>query len=269
VSELPAGSEEHATVLGRPAVFWHRRGPGPTVVLLHGSGGNHRAFDELVAALDGEDVIVPALPGRSGTEGPPATTAAAAATFVRALLTAIGVERAVVMGHSYGGGVALELALADVLADATASPRVGALLLVATGGRLRVHPAILERARAAAAGEAPPLDQRAVFQPDTDPARVDRFEARTATVPAATTLADWTATNAFDRLGALAPLHVPLVALAGDRDVLTPPRYAQHFVDHVAGARAVTVPGGGHMLPVEQPEVVARPLRELGAAIRS
>ncbi len=265
MSDVPPGGEERATVLDRRAVFWRRRGPaaGAPVVLLHGAGGNHRSFDELVAALDREDVVVPALPGRSGTGGPPPATAAEAATFVRALLDAIGVERAVVMGHSYGGGVALEVALAD---SASSRPLVAGLLLVATGARLRVHPAILERARAAAAGEAPPFDQRAAFQPDTDPGLVSRFEARTAEVPATTTLADWIATNAFDRLGGLGPLRAPLVALAGDRDALTPPRYAQYFVDHVAGARAVTVAGGGHMLPVEQPQAVAQALRDLCAA---
>lgn len=265
--ESATGAEESAMVLGRPAVFWRRRRPGAPlpIVLLHGAGGSHRSFDELVAALDHEDVIVPALPGRAGTECPPPSTAAEAAAFVRALLAAIGVARFALVGHSYGGGVAIELALADAVAP---RPSVAALLLVATGARLRVHPAILERARAAAAGEAPALDLRAVFRPGTDPELVARFEARMAPVPAASTLADWLATHAFDRLGALAPLRMPLVALAGDHDALTPPRYAQYFVDHVAGARAVTVPGGGHMLPVEQPEAVARALRDLCASVR-
>ena len=178
---------------------------------------------------------------------------------MRALLAAIGVERFTLMGHSYGGGIAVELALAD----GASHPSLAAVRRVATGSRHRVHPSIRARARAAAAGEGPPVDLRPIFQPDTDPAIVARFEARTAPVPAASTLADWVATNAFDRLGALAPIRVPLVALAGDRDGLTPPRYAQHFADHVAGARALTVAGGGHMLPVE------RPGRRWRAAIRA
>jgi pimeloyl-ACP methyl ester carboxylesterase len=279
----PFATEERATVLGRPAVFLRRRAAdpsptGPHFVLLHGAGGNHRSFDELVAALDREDVIVPALPGRSGTEGPPPATAAEAAAFVRALLAALGVERFVLMGHSYGGGIAMEVALAAAMGEppnpppharagvASPPPSVEGILLVATGARLRVHPSILERARAAAAGEGPPVDLRAVFQPETDPALVARFEARTASVPASSTLADWIATNAFDRLGALGALRAPMVALAGDRDALTPPRYAQHFADQVPGARVQTVAGGGHMLPVERPEAVVAALRAFSAA---
>jgi len=255
------GIEERVAVGGRQVVMWRRRGGvGAPVVLLHGAGGNHRAFDELVEALDGEDVIVPALPGRDGSDGVAPATAAQAAAFVRALLAGMGMESFTLVGHSYGGGVAIEVALADAAAE---RPAVTGLALIASGARLRVHPSILERARAAAAGEGPPVDLRAVFQPDTDPALVARFEARTATVPAAATLADWIATNAFDRLGALGPLRVPLVAIAGDRDALTPPRYAQYFADHVAGARVVVVPGGGHMLPVEQPDAVAQVVRAL------
>ena len=107
-----------------------------------------------------------------------------------------------------------------------------------------------------------------MFQPDTDPATIARFEARTADVPAASTLADWIATNAFDRFGALGPLRAPLLALAGDRDALTPPRYAQYFADHVPGARALTVAGGGHLLPVERPEAVVDALRGLRVPYR-
>ncbi len=256
-------SEEHATVLGRQAVFLRRRGPpraGPPVVLLHGAGGDHRSFDELVSALDREDVIVPALPGRAGSEGPAPSTAVEAAAFVRALLAAIGVDRFALMGHAYGGAVALELAHADAGA---ARPGNTAAALVATGARLRVHPAILAAARAAAAGEGPPVDLRSVFQPEVDPGLVARFEARTADVPAASTLADWIAVDAFDRLGALGSIRAPVVAVAGARDALTPPRYAQYLCDHIAGARAAIVPGAGHMLPIEHPAAVVEALRAL------
>jgi pimeloyl-ACP methyl ester carboxylesterase len=265
VSPPPSATLERVEVLGRAAVYLHRRGPlgaGPPVVLVHGAGGSHRSFDELVAAFDQEDVILPALPGRGGTEGPPPATATEAAASVRALLTAIGVDRFALMGHSYGGAIALELALADA---ATPSPGITSVALVATGARLRVHPAILAAARAAAAGEGPPVDLRPIFQPGTDPALVARFEARTADVPAASTLADWIAVNAFDRLGALGSIRAPVVAVAGASDALTPPRYAQYFCDHVAGARAVIVPGAGHMLPIEHPAAVVEALRALSS----
>lgn len=262
LSNLPA-TIETALVEGRAAAFLRRRAPsgaGVPVVLLHGAGGSLRSFDELIAALDREDVIVPALPGRSGSAGPPPATAAEAAGFVRALLSALGVGACALVGHSYGGAVALEMALADA---AAARPTLAGVVLAATGARLRVHPAILERARAAAAGEGPPVELRAAFQPETDPRVVRGFEERTAEVPTSAALADWLAADAFDRLGALAPIRARVCALVGDRDAFTPPRNAHYFAAHIPGAVARVIEGAGHLLPVEHPGAVVEALRAL------
>jgi len=56
---------------------------------------------------------------------------------------------------------------------------------------------------------------------------------------------------------------VPLLALVGDRDALTPPRNAQFFADKVPGARAQIVAGAGHMLPIERPAAVVEALASL------
>lgn len=262
-SHLPA-TLETARVSGRAAAFLRRRAPssgaGVPVVLLHGAGGSLRSFDELVAALDREEVIVPALPGRSGSEGPPPASAAEAAAFVRALLEALGIGACALIGHSYGGAVALETALASAAAP---GPALAGVVLAASGARLRVHPAILDRARAAAAGEGPPVELRAAFQPETDPRVLLDLEERTADVPPSAALADWLAANAFDRLGALAAIRAPVCALVGDRDALTPPRNAHYFAAHIPGAVARVVPGAGHMLPVEHPGAVVEALRAL------
>jgi pimeloyl-ACP methyl ester carboxylesterase len=266
LSALPV-TLETALVHGRKAAFLRRRAPagGPRVpvVLLHGAGGNRRSFDELCAALDEEEVIVPSLPGRGGSEGPAPATAAEAAGFVRDLLDALGIGACALIGHSYGGAVALEMALADA---ASARASIAGVILAASGARLRVHPAILERARAAAAGEGPPVDLRVAFQPETDPRLVQDLEERTAEVPPAAALADWNAANAFDRLGALGAIRAPLTALAGDRDALTPPKYAQYLAAGIPGATVRVIEGAGHMLPVEQPRAVVEALRALLAA---
>ena len=87
-------------------------GTGRTVVFLHGWGAGHRAYRRSVKRLasTGVRVLAPALPGFSGTTALPAERASLEgyADWVVAFLDALGVEESVVVvGHSFGGGVAI------------------------------------------------------------------------------------------------------------------------------------------------------------------
>ena len=42
---------------------------------------------------------------------------------------------------------------------------------------------------------------------------------------------------------------------------MTPPRYAEYLAEHLPNARLVRIPAAGHMVMLEQPDVVARALR--------
>ena len=131
-------SDEQWRVDGGVAVVRRLRGsvvssapPRVPLVLVPGCGRDHRAFDPLLHALRPHDVdvVVVCLPGRCGIAGPPAASASAAADFVRGLLNEAGIERAVIGGHSFGGAVALELALVD-------AERCAGLVLLSTACHL-------------------------------------------------------------------------------------------------------------------------------------
>ena len=86
-------------------------GSGPAVVLIHGLGGSREIFTELMAALgSGVRCVAIDLPdmGESGAwaSQSPGEIAVALQTFLRSR----GIERAVVVGHSYGGLTAMEFA---------------------------------------------------------------------------------------------------------------------------------------------------------------
>lgn len=256
------GHQEQAIIDGRPVVFWRSRpASSPSVapriaplILLHGAGGNHHSFDELLPLLEGLEVIVPALPGREGSEGPALESMPALAQWLTALMQALQIPRVWVGGHSFGGGLALEWALE--LSRPDAPLQLEGLFLIATGARLRVYPALLEQLRLAVESDTTwPID--ALFQPTTDADRVARASAVQARTSSASTLADWICTNAFDRIGQLDGLNVPTQIFVGTEDALTPPKYAQYLASHIAGATLTVIPGAGHMLPVEQPEVLA------------
>lgn len=56
---------------------------------------------------------------------------------------------------------------------------------------------------------------------------------------------------------------VPTRVLVGTRDLLTPPHHGRRLAASIDGARFLTVPGAGHMLPLERDELVSAQLMEL------
>lgn len=226
----------------------------PPLLLLHGAGCDRHVFDELMSHLDGLACIPLDLPGRGQAPHPPARTASEAADFVAKALAELGIESAFVLGHSYGGAVALELGLAH-------PEKVAGLVLVSTGARLRVHHAILA-AMEQAAKAGPTSFVQLPWLPGIDRALVEEVERHLACVPSTTTLADWQAANAFDRMARVGEITCPALVLGGTEDELTPPKYARWLAEHLPDSRLVLVEGGGHMLPIEH-------AREVGELIVS
>lgn len=89
-------------------------GSGPTVVLLHGWGLGHRAYRPGLRRLAecGFSVVAPALPGFGGTPELPVDQRnfSGYAAWVVRFVEALQIRRAVFVGHSFGGGVAIQTA---------------------------------------------------------------------------------------------------------------------------------------------------------------
>lgn len=111
----PSDPAPTTTTLPRgPAVFTHQ-GVGLAVVLVHGLPGSHRDFRWLEPALDGVATVRVDLPGFGDTPWAtaPSGRLARRARFVSDVADALGLERFVVVGHSFGGPVATAVAAAD------------------------------------------------------------------------------------------------------------------------------------------------------------
>ncbi len=112
----PAPSSRGQTiVIDGVALHYERLGSGPPLVLIHGASGNLRDWTYQAAGRFAatNDVIVFDRPGH-GLSGAPETGVSSLslqAALMRAALADMGVDRAIVTGHSYGGSVALAWAL--------------------------------------------------------------------------------------------------------------------------------------------------------------
>jgi pimeloyl-ACP methyl ester carboxylesterase/predicted amino acid-binding ACT domain protein len=101
-------------VQGRPAAYGEA-GAGAPVVFLHGWGLGHHAYKRSLKrlAVRGHHVLAPALPGFGGTADLPGPERSITgyAVWVDDFMTAVGIdEPAIVIGHSFGGGVAIRFA---------------------------------------------------------------------------------------------------------------------------------------------------------------
>ncbi|WP_128375773.1 alpha/beta fold hydrolase [Streptomyces cavernae] len=104
-------------------------GEGPALVLIHGIGDSSATWAELIPDLARRHtVIAPDLLGHGASDKPRADYSVAAyANGVRDLLTTLGVESATLVGHSLGGGVAMQFAYQF-------PERTERLILVSAGG---------------------------------------------------------------------------------------------------------------------------------------
>jgi pimeloyl-ACP methyl ester carboxylesterase len=126
---------QYRTVHGYRRAFIHV-GHGPTLLLLHGIGDCSDTWHKLIPELaQDHTVIAPDLLGHGRSDKPRADYSVAAyANGMRDLLSVLGVDRATVIGHSLGGGVAMQFAYQY-------PERCERLVLVSTGGVCpEVHP---------------------------------------------------------------------------------------------------------------------------------
>lgn len=111
----------------------------PTVVFIHGVLNDHSVWilQSRYLAHHGWNVLAVDLPGHCKSGGEAPASVEEAADFIGALLDAAGVQRAALVGHSWGSLIALEAA-------ARLKERVSHLVLVGTAFPMKVSPALIE-----------------------------------------------------------------------------------------------------------------------------
>jgi pimeloyl-ACP methyl ester carboxylesterase len=106
-----------------------KTGSGPVVLLLHGLGCDHTSWEPVIEALSRRyTVIAPDLLGHGQSDKPRADYSVGGyANGMRDLLTVLGIDKVTVIGHSFGGGVAMQFAYQF-------PERTERMMLVSSGG---------------------------------------------------------------------------------------------------------------------------------------
>ena len=244
-------ARQHQLRLSDSTFLWVEAGAGPPLVLLHGYGGSARWWERNLAVLaEHYHIFALDVPGFGGSRlrGPFSFTRAIA--LIDVWLTAMDLPAAVIMGHSMGGQLALLYAAAQ-------PSRVQALVLLAPagfpfdtglpgiawralrsrgGGDWRFTPIVL----AGSLRAGPRVMWQAVEQIRT----VDvRREA--------------------------AGIRVPTLILWGEADRLLSAASGPPLAAAIAGSRLCIVPGAGHNLMYDRPELVNQAARAFLSEVRT
>ncbi len=215
------------------------------LIFIHGSGGCKESWKHQTRFFQGSVAVD--LPGHP--EGELCPTIEGYVAWLHDHACRQGYTDVVLVGHSLGGGIALQYAL-DHPDD------VKGIVLMGSGARLRVHPMFLD-----ALGKIieDPESTEDIFADtysliDAELAAVIR--KRALENGPASFLNDLRACDQFDVMARLGEITMPLLAVVGEQDVMTPPKYAHFLVDKIPGALVAVVPGGTHMVFAEKPNEV-------------
>lgn len=227
-----------------------RGGEGTALLCIHGSGGTHEVWKAQLSRLSGERPVVALdLSGHGASDDvdtpPGPETMRAYAEDVVAVANEVDVD--VLCGNSLGGAVALT-AILDLDADPTA------LVLAGSGARLAVLPDLLEWLESDFDRAIAFLhEQDRLFHTNDHRVRQVTTEALREVGPE-TTYRDFASCDAFDVRDRLAMVEPPTLALTGEHDELTPPRYHEFVADHVPNGHWTTIPDAAHLSMLERPD---------------
>jgi pimeloyl-ACP methyl ester carboxylesterase len=243
-----------------------RRGSGPPVVLVHGLGGTSAGIwtnvaDELAREFD---VVTYDLRGTGGSEradGPYSLD-----DFVgdlRSLVRELELERPALVGHSFGGSVALAYA-ARYPEDIAAAASIGGPVVLPEQGRqaLLDRAETVERNGMASVAEMVATNGTAPSFRKRDPEGFDELVEMLGANDPATYAATCRVLAEMDLRPELGRVTAPALLVAGDRDGVVPPAAGDEIeaaLPHVA--RRVTVEDCGHNLTVERPAQLVEELR--------
>ena len=270
----------HELTLHGHAVTYRTAGQGPVLLLLHGIANSSQTWERVAPALSERfTLIAPDLLGHGESATPRGDYSLGAhATAVRDLLTALGIEHVTVVGHSLGGGIAMQFAYqfpercerlvlvssgglgreVHLLLRAAALPGADFVLPLLTSSQLvgagRHLGGLLRRVRLAPGGDVEVIAQGFSSLDSAGSRQAFLHTVRAVIEPSGQRV------SAHDRL-ALASL-IPSLIVWGEKDSIIPVSHGAAAHEAMPGSRFEVFPGAGHLPHDADPDRFAAVLTE-------
>lgn len=221
----------------------------PTCLFVHGSGADRRVWKAQHRLGSTRRSVFVDLPGHGESDDiatpPGPETLAVYAGDVAAVAAATDAD--VLIGNSLGGAV-VQWAILEGAADPEGA------VLVGTGAKLAVREDLrgwltddFERAIEFLHGT------NRLFA-DPSPAMLEASTAAMRECGRETTRRDYLTCHTFDVRDRLADIELPVLAICGEQDALTPPAYHEYLAGEIAHAQLEVVPEAAHLVMLERPE---------------
>lgn len=215
-------------------------------LFLHGAYGSKDKWRELKKELPDFQADFIDLQGHGGNKEPIPDSIEQYANQLECMID----EDVIVVGHSMGGLIGIELA--------SRTPYVKGLVLAASHYRLPVHPKFLQ---SLAEGHYPDKFFYAAYGKQVDPDLLEEEKKQHDEGAIQTALADFTSCNEYNGKPTLASLKVPVLAIYGDEDRMIPANSREKLAVVYPKAELEIIDGAGHYVILEKPKAFADALR--------
>jgi len=228
-------------------------GEGAPVVMLHGLGGTSNSFQPLLSRLAGFRIVRPDLPGAGRSPSPPQPiTVALVLEAVANAMSHLGINRAHLVGHSFGTLIAQHMAAYHprrvaslALFGPIVEPQDAArerlrqrAAMARRGGMGSVADQLIETALSRATANENPV--AVAFVRESHMRQDAEGFARSCEALAQAEKAD------------LRLIDCPTLIVTGDEDPVAPSSVAYDLADRLRGAKTVILPRCGHWTPIEK-----------------
>ena len=222
---------------------------GKLIVYIHGAGSNghfaHKLLDILSAQHSPLSFDFPAHGRSSGIDSLGSITAYS--DFTYSLWKTLGVRPAVLMGHSMGGAIALDLALRH-------PEMVDGLILTCTAATFNIPDERVETWAQVMKGRQPQPFTKDSCSPQTPQDIVQQGWMEQIKTDPRVRHFDLVACQQVDLRPRLGEITTPTLVLAGQDDSATPVAQSEELRDRIPGAQLSVIEAAGHWLPLEQPQ---------------
>ena len=219
-------------------------------LIIHGAGSSRLSFPKQLRQSQRINPVLVDLSGHGKSPGKGHDSIKEHACDIAALLDAMALDSALIVGHSMGGAIAQMLALE--YAD-----RLAGLVLVSTGARLLVNPSLIDGVLEDRHAVISKLNRWMWSKHAPEALRKQSADIMLKTGPQVIRN-DFLACDSFDVRGRLGDISLPTLIVGGTHDKMTPLSLSEDLAQRIAGAELAIVSEGSHMMMLEKPDIVTR-----------